>query len=721
MFFDMIYGASEGYAAIVTKDQDGELTDTRWFYWPEEKERLLKYVERRNDEDIYNSTNLFTGKERNKLDAGAKSRVVYADADECSPDKFQIPPTIAVQTSKGRWHCYWVLDQEVKAEEASRESQRVYLAHKADGCDAGWAVSKLLRVPDTTNLKRGVPEPVVAEYFPDNIYSLTTFQNVYANVSPVDTIVTSSELPEPISAEKKYELETHVERAGLGSLYFEVPPEDAQWHKLMHRMEIDLFREGMTPEEVYWIMDTAACNKYKRDGRDPLDLWKDVQKAHSAFVEDEYVEPAPSDGAEAIKTDFLTLEEREFIRNNPSFVDEYVAWASSKTDADKNYHKSLAYVLLSNVFGGCAKILWSHGPMPLNLWVTIAGDTTLTRKSTAAVLYERMLHKFEETAALDPRIDDLGDATGEGIVAKLGEQARDGKPVLMMIDEIHGWVGGVKSKNYMAGTLEVLTDMYGGKVPLATRATAGKGNSNRNETSLSLVGIGIREAFSNVLTKEDFESGFLARMLWVIGDKPPYREDMGKLPFVQEEDITELRASFDPERDAIVRKLHRAFNKIGKYNKERIILFDRDAQERLDVWSVHMTKVAYFSDRSDLLLPVLDRMVNSATKVAACLALYNGRTKIELSDVLHAMAQAELWYMDATRMISDISSSEYEKKLDEIQVFIEHGNSGRRTDSALRRKFARYRASEYDDLMNSLRKQGRIRTDPNDRKVIEVV
>ena len=93
MFFDLIYGDSEGYAAIVTRDQQGELTDTRWFHWPQEKSRMERYVERRNDEDIYNSVNLFSGQDRNKLDTGAKSRTVYADADTCTPDKFRIPRT----------------------------------------------------------------------------------------------------------------------------------------------------------------------------------------------------------------------------------------------------------------------------------------------------------------------------------------------------------------------------------------------------------------------------------------------------------------------------------------------------------------------------------------------------------------------------------------------------------------------------------------------------
>ena len=722
MFFDLIYGDSEGYAAIVTRDQQGELTDTWWFHWPQEKTRMERYVERRNDEDIYNSVNLFSGQDRNKLDAGAKSRTVYADADTCTPDKFRIPPTIAVETSQGRWHCYWVLDSEVRAEAAARESQRVYLAHKKDGCDAGWAISKLLRVPDTTNLKRGKPEPVTASYYPDNIYSLSTFQNVYTDVNPVNAVSGSADLPAPIAPADFYILETRVESAGLGSLYYETPAEGQRWFELMYRLELDLFREGFTPEEVYWIMDSAACNKYKRDNRDPLDLWKDVQKAYSAFEDDETVAVPKVEGQETvIQTDFLTLEERAWIKENPSFVQEYLAWATSKTDAEPEYHKSLAYMLLANVFGGRAQLAWSHGSMPLNLWITIAGDTTLTRKSTAANLFKTMLHKYETVAAIKLPIDVGADVTAEGVTTKLGELERDGMPAVMFVDEIHGWIGGTKTKNHMAGTLERLTDIYGGSVPVVVRATAGKGNPNRNSTSLSLVGIGIRATLGEVLTKEDFASGFLARMLWVIGDKPAYHENMGELPFVAAEQLAELKASFDPERDSLVRKLHTASRKVGDYDKERVILFDSAARARMNKWSKEITKQAYFSSDSELLLPTFDRMVNSVAKVAACLALYNGRDKVAVDDVLHALAQAELWFRDTSRMLEQISSSDYEKKLDELELFISTGSGGRRSDAVIRRKFARYRASEYDDLINSLRKQGRVRYDPQDRKYLEAM
>lgn len=724
-FFELIYGDGKGYACIVTRDQSGDLTDSKWFRYPEELNRMVRYSERRNDEDIYNSVALFTSESRSKLDTRAVSQVVYADADTCHPDNFRMPPTVVVQTSPGRYHCYWVLDESVPAEQAALASQRIYLAHKDQGCDAGWAVSKLLRVPGTTNLKRDTPNPVTAEYYPENVYTLDTFESVYGDVTPVSFTVVSENLPEPVTPEEMYTLETRLEDAKLTALYWNKPQEEQEWSDLLFRLEVDLFREGMDAREVFWLANNAACNKYKRDNRPMEDLWKDVQKAYSEFQAEETVEIPNSDKLEQVNTSFLTLDERRCIKDNPSFIDEYLAWATSRTDAAEVYHRSLAYMLLSQVFGGRGKIVFEFEPMNLNLWVIIAGDTTLTRKSTAKDLMLRILTGYEQLSASPVEINIGQDTTAEGIVSLLGEEKRDGMPALLIIDEVQGWFKKTLVTKYMADVLERLTDMYGGKVPVVVRATAGTGNKRRNETSFSLTGVGIREQISRTLTKDHFASGFLARMLWAVADTPQYNESFGEIPWRKpkpDDENTEesKKASYDPERDRIVKKLVKASMKFP-WNKEKSIDFTPAARARINAWSAPLTKEVYFSQNSELLFPTIDRMKYSVIKAAALLSLYDGKDEVEEIYVLHALAQAELWYRDVRRMVTEISSSDYESKLDEVEKYIATGTDAKRLDATVRRQFARYRANEYDDIIQSLRKQGRVRHDPTNRQILEAL
>ena len=719
-FFRAIYNGLEGNVGITTRDEAGGLTDEKWFKIQEEFDRMVKYIKRRDDEDVYAPVAVFSSETRTKHDAKAQTRVVWADADTCHPDNFRIPPSIVVETSPDRWHVYWLLDETVPVEKAAMASQRVYLAHADQGCDSGWTASKLLRVPDTTNRKRDVPFRLKTEYYLDNVYTLDTFESVYSDVTPTSYTIASTDLPEPVTPEEWYNLEKTVDDLDLGTLYYNAPSEEQEWSDLLFRLETDLFRGGLTPREVFWLANSAACNKYKRDNRPQTDLWKDVQKSHQVFLDEEDVDPIKRDAQTENSTSFLTIEERKRLESNPCFIDEYMAWATSKTDAAHVYHRSLGYMLLSQVFGGRARLKYKFDTMNLNLWVSIAGDTTLTRKSTAKRLMLKMLRSYEANSAFPVPIDIGSDTTAEGITSKLGEQQRDGMPALILIDEFHGWLHGTMAKNHMAGALERFTDLYDGQVPVVLRATAGAGNPRRNDTSFSLLGIGIRESYSKVLTKEHFASGFLARMLWSVADTPPYTDSMGEIPWAGEEDSDKDKAEVDPERDRIVKRLIKAGNKFP-WSKERVIKMTPDAKKRFDEWSVPLSKETYYSQDSDVLFPTIERMKFSIMKSAALLAMADSRDTVELLDVLHALAQGELWYRDARRMASEISSTDYESKLDEVEKYIATGTGGTRKDAAVRRQFARYRASEFDDIITSLRKQGRVRYRPENRQIIEAL
>lgn len=714
-FFDLIYGDSEGWVAIVTRDEEGQLTHHQWVEYPANREKMLKYVNRRSDEDIYNTVNLFSDKRRTKHDSNAVSRVVYADADTCDPSNFRIPPSIIVLTSPDRYHCYWVLENEVPAEQAALLSQRIAKAHKHQGCDAGWQTGKLLRVPDTMNLKYDEPFQVTAHYFEDNIYNSDTFESVYSDIEVVPDIVLNDELPPPITDERRYELELELENNGLGGLYFNRPAEGQRWFELLYRLELEMFRLGFTPGEVFHLANTAACNKYERDNRPVTDLWKDVQKAQAEFESDEAVGAPERDKVADLTPDFLSLDERRYVLENPTFVQEYVDWVAAKTDSAEVYQRSLAYMTLSQVFGCRGQIVLDYGPQQLNLWVLVLGDTTLTRKSTAKSLCLQMVRGFEERMALEKTIVIGSDTSSEGLLKVLGEERRDNRAALIHTDEVNGFFIETLTKAYRAGTLERFTELYDGKVPQVIRS--GQPTTKKyNDVSFSFIGVGIREKTGQVLTKENFESGFLARMLWAVADPPPYDPAGDVYNFHSEKQ----RAGYDPERDRLVGKLYRAARKFD-YSKDRVIGWDNEAQRRFNQWAVNVNRLVYRMPDRDVLFASASRLKVSIAKAAALLAMYDQRNRVNIGDVLHALSQAELWFRDMVRMSREVSSSDYESKLDEIESFIASGTNQTRTETSVRKHFARYRPGEFDEMLKSLMKQGRVRTNPSDRKMLEYV
>lgn len=717
-FLSALYGESQGHVDIVTKSESGQLDSERFFEWPTERNRVEKYIGLRSDEDTYLSVALFSNEHRTKDDHGAVARVVYADADTCPPEKFRLPPSISVQTSEGRWHCYWVLDEEVPAKDASEAAHRIAKAHEKQGCDiSGWIVSKVLRAPGTSNTKSTNPFTVTAE-FNDQVYTLDTINDVYADVDISPTVILDTAAPKPVSKAKRLELEQRLDAAGLSSLYLEKPMEGQSWSERLFRLELELFRLGMTPQEVFSLVQEASCNKYNPDfagertqtgilipkRRDPEGaLWKDVQKAFAEYQTEAEVEVEETlvGGSTPKHAEFLSTDERRWVMDNSTFVDEYTAWVASKSDSAETYQRSLAWLLLSAVFGdkGYIPIKWER--TGLNLWVLLLGDTTSTRKTTAKRLFMKALHLYEQETG--EKLDIGNDTTAEALIKELGQ--RNGKVSFLHRDEIHGLFAEQFAKTHMVGLLETLTDLYDGLVPVVLRSTKDTGNRNRATTVFNFLGVGVRERVSHVLTKDYFRSGFLARMLWSVADPPPRKPGSEDIAF---EDPDDASTQYDSVLDSLVDDLVRRGRGWSK-DKPTPIWMDEGTINRYNKWAEGAMQFAEKYGDGEILVPSFQRMKATVAKAAALMAMYDQTDTISMRHLLPALSQAELWFNDMVRMASEISSSDFERRLNDIEAFIASGEDRQRIESSVRRKFAKLRPREFEEVLTALLTQGRIK------------
>ena len=91
-----------------------------------------------------------------------ESNALWVDYD--NPDQpLIIPPDIPqpsfkVESSPGKWHLYWLLDQ--PATSLQVETSNKALAERLHGDMACWDSTRLLRVPGTQNFKYSTPKPV---------------------------------------------------------------------------------------------------------------------------------------------------------------------------------------------------------------------------------------------------------------------------------------------------------------------------------------------------------------------------------------------------------------------------------------------------------------------------------------------------------------------------------------------------------------------------------
>ena len=147
----------QGYGSIQIKQQGKKLTN-HYFKLPAfigDIEDFLSAAPKRTD--IYFCPLPGLEKSRRK-DSFKKSRLLWADLDEASPN-CKPKPTIAWETSPGRYQALWILDKELPVSKSKVINRNLTYAIGAD--KGGWGLGKILRVPFTTNYKPQYSKPTV--------------------------------------------------------------------------------------------------------------------------------------------------------------------------------------------------------------------------------------------------------------------------------------------------------------------------------------------------------------------------------------------------------------------------------------------------------------------------------------------------------------------------------------------------------------------------------
>jgi hypothetical protein len=711
-FFETIFSDGAGYATIVTKDARNNPTNQKFFSYPDELDEMVEYANRFKSEDVYFSPILFY--EERRIRENAKSvAVVYADADACPPEKFLLQPSISVETSPNRWHCYWILPQSHDPAQIALLSKKVAYAHKEDGCDlSGWNPTKLLRVPTTSNKKYEATYEVVGSSSGE-IYTLESLEAVYGAIK-VDSVLDPSLAPMPQPANMTEILSKIPSNPEIMSLYMDEPPVGADMSKRLWKLELELFRNGLSAEEVFSVVRYAKCNKYHRPDRPKRadadgDLWREVQRAAQTYLIDgssAYVETEPAKREVEKPINFLTDDERLVVASNRTFIDKYVEWAKRKTDAADAYQIASAFTVLSSAFSDTGYAIPKYGKMGLNLWFMILGETTRSRKSTSRQLMLRMVREYEKFAGY--QIDVGSDVTAEGLVKLLSN--RDKQTSLFHRDEVQGMFKDFINKTYMATAAERFTELYDGHVPVIVRSTGGgtpgKGmQSERAETNFIMYLMGITSKTADVLTTEYFRSGFLARFIYVIADAPDRTYESEA---IQQADELEI-AVRDEEMHSIVRSLYDAYLYWQKKGAPfpRPLRLTQDALERFNAFKWEMGNFTAGHEHEESIEPSRQRLALSIWKCAVLLAMYDKSDEVQLKHILIAIHYSEDWFKNLVRMAGAISASEWQREVDSLEALVATKGGRIRYEEAYKR-FGNKRKREFDEMVEALKSQGRM-------------
>lgn len=672
-FFEILFGESEGFLFLGWRNDEGELNQFKPLRYPDALDTAAKLVELHKDEDVYFSPMLYSVPRRKKSTVQV-TPVCYADTDQFDPSRYLIAPTLNVETSGGHTHSYWVLDSnEYSREDVSRVSRAIALAHDERDAEgnkigvdpSGWDLTQLLRVPGTKNTKRGTAEPVFVRNFTGDIYSLEQLADAYdpQNVAAVDIHVASSyptNIPDPMEVLPRV---AGIKR--LSNLYSKEPEHDQDWSDTLYLFVSEMLREGFTPAEVLSVGWNAACNKYRRDGRPKEHFWeyditravKDPKNRPRTRVEEEAedlqdhertVQIAGEGIAKEIEALTLTREEIDGLR--PTFVDAYVKWAASKTDAPEPYHIAGALTILSLILGEWCVGDVQYGAQRLGMFFTVLGETTDTRKTTSRNLMKKVIRLTEVG---DYQYILTSDATEEGLIDTLA--SRPNQSSLYDRDEVQKLINDIKGgKGYMAGFLETLNELYDGWARGRIRA-----NKSTKDTQVNFVQylMGIRSQFQENLELADFKSGWGPRNVFVRGESPPRTRENSRLAQGRgnnnkaDKGLQRLAKQLTDARD------HWSSKKDVTRESPYWMRFDEDAWERQTDWEWDVKEFFVDHPRYEYLKPSIERMSINVMKVAILFAMMREQEQVEMEDVLNAHYIACQWVEDLVVIVEGVSES----------------------------------------------------------------
>jgi hypothetical protein len=703
-FFRAIFREGEGYFFICTGKSWEPAPRRAWqeyaFRWPDDLEKALAFINRSlASKDIYFCSQLFSEPHRRKEYASSCS-VVWADLDECDPELITPKPSVAIQSSPGRYHAYWFLDEPAAPSTAEDIAMRIAYMYEAFGADKkGWDLTQVLRVPVTYNFKRkeDIGTAVVKIVRgPGTMFSTEDFKGLPA-VPGFEYV--ESPLPEtngllPNEILKRYRSKLDVRAHAL----YDTEPE-GDWSGQLWRLECYLYEAGCTREEVFAVVKDAACNKYARDKRKLTDLWIEVGKAE-ASVHMRRFDPEHSRGLRL--KPLLTTAEEHAIKTD-TYVDRFMYWGTKQTDAVPEYFIAGAFIVLSSLLAGNLRIPTQDSSVVPNLWFMLMGDTTTSRKTTTMSLSTGVLNEIDDDLLL------ATDGSIEGLLTAI--QIRDGKPGIFHRDEFSSMLSQMQRKEYLTGIAEDFCRLYDGS-PLK-RVLRREIITIRKPIVILYTG-GIKTQIMESLDLQSVTSGFVPRFLFQDSEGIPTQFRPTGPPTKQD---TTIRQAVVEESRAI----YGAYNQmvtlaaVGRPTRREFYCeLDEKTWERYQRFEMQVYEEAAESPSPELYKPTFARMARSVLKASALLAASRqvppkeGIVNVEMRDLIKVLAYAERWRENAISVVEHAGENVTERQRQTIYRAIKNGGEKGilRSELMQNHKLGKF---EADQIFDTLEARGVIR------------
>lgn len=250
---------SGGTGYVFVAKRRGKNWSDKSFEWPTDRAALESWLTDNlaSNSDIYWSPLVYSGPRRSKQ-LVLNPTVLYADLDPVDPSKLAIKPTVAWESSDGRYQCLWHLEQPITPQEHEALNRALTRSIGAD--PGGWDLTQVLRVPGALNHKYSPPRAgrLLWDHSTTR-YPRWAFNELNAAMAAKVERNDTVRLLELLS-QYRDQIGRETSRA------LQYPPEmvtEGQRSEVLYRLGCELLDAKIPMEDACEILRASAWNKFK--------------------------------------------------------------------------------------------------------------------------------------------------------------------------------------------------------------------------------------------------------------------------------------------------------------------------------------------------------------------------------------------------------------------------------------------------------------------------
>lgn len=329
-----VWGNRTGYVFIPHKDTSD---DRQWHETPGlHLNGSFPKVDIPEKADAYFCPVVFSKPQRKKEYAKA-TNLLWADLDPVHPDSCRVRPSIAWESSPGRYQALWFLTEEIDPTEAASLSKRIAYADGAD--KGGWDLTQVLRLPGTKNFKYPSTPEVKLLWAKRSAYSPSEIKRVYPPV------LSDEEAPGEWVEVPKPEVDAAIHKLSTG-LQLRIRRDAVQDRSTeMQKLARDLLKAKVKEPVIAAILQRLKYNKFSGRRDEKKQILKQIASARVAVKEQlekkkEKKEPPKEEIAQMEVrgwNQFLSIHTKLEWLVEDSWVDHTVGFISGRSKSYKTW------------------------------------------------------------------------------------------------------------------------------------------------------------------------------------------------------------------------------------------------------------------------------------------------------------------------------------------------------------------------------------------------